>query len=75
MKMTKETLRNLFESNQDKLRSMLQDLELPKDAPKVESAVSSYLNELFDNDGKFRLQLTQAEDYILQSAISLLNAQ
>lgn len=73
--MAKETLRNLFESDQDKLRSMLQDLELPKDAAKIEGAVSHYLNELFDNDGEFRLQLTQAEDYILQSALSLLNAQ
>lgn len=73
--MAKETLRNLFESDQDKLRSMLQDLELPKDAAKIESTVSHYLNELFDNDGEFRLQLTQAEDYILQSALSLLNAQ
>ena len=53
--MAKETLRNLFESDQDKLRSMLQDLELPKDAAKIESTVSHYLNELFDNDGEFRL--------------------
>lgn len=30
---------------------------------------------MFDNDGEFRLQLTKAEDYILQAAISLLSAQ
>lgn len=73
--MAKITLKELFESDQDKLRSMLQDMELPRDAKKIEGAVNNYLNELFDNDGEFRLQLTQAEDYILQSAMSLLNAQ
>ena len=37
--------------------------------------MSSYLKKLFDSDGEFRLMLTQSEDYILQSALSLLNAQ
>ena len=73
--MAKETLKALFESDQDNLRSILQDLELPRDAKRIEQAVNDYLNEMFDNDGEYRLQLTQAEDYILQSAMSLLNAQ
>lgn len=73
--MAKELLKNLFESKQDYLRNSLQDLELPKDALKIERAVSEYLNKLFDENGEFRMQLTQSEDYILQSALSLLNAQ
>ena len=71
----KEFLKNLFESKQDYLRNSLQDLQLPKDALKIERAVSEYLNKLFDENGEFRMQLTQSEDYILQSALSLLNAQ
>ena len=73
--MAKESLKNLFESKQDNLRDCLRNLELPKDAPKIERIVSEYLNNLFDENGEFRMQLTQSEDYILQSAMSLLNAQ
>ena len=68
-------MKELFESKQAELRSSLQDLELPKDATKIEKVVSDYLDNLFDSESEFRLQLTQAEDYILQSAMSLLNAQ
>lgn len=71
----KTSLKELFESKQAELRSSLQDLELPKDATKIEKVVSDYLDNLFDSESEFRLQLTQAEDYILQSAMSLLNAQ
>lgn len=73
--MAKKSLKNLFESKQDNLRDSLRDLELPKDTQKIESVVSEYLNNLFDENGEFRMQLTQSEDYILQSAMSLLNAQ
>lgn len=73
--MAKESLKNLFESKQDNLRNSLLNFELPKDALKIEHAVSEYLNNLFDENGEFRMQLTQSEDYILQSALSLLNAQ
>lgn len=73
--MAKETLKNLFESRKEDLRNLLQNLELPKDAAKIERVVSEYLNNLFDKNGEFRMQLTQSEDYILQSAMSLLNAQ
>ena len=73
--MAKESLKNLFESKQDNLRDCLRNLELPKDAPKIERIVSEYLNNLFDENGEFRMQLTQSEDYIPQSAMSLLTAQ
>lgn len=73
--MAKESLKGLFESKQDDLRNLLQNLELPKDSTKIERVVSEYLNNLFDGNGEFRMQLTQSEDYILQSAMSLLNAQ
>ena len=58
--MAKEFLKNLFESKQDYLRNSLQDLQLPKDALKIERAVSEYLNKLFDENGEFRMQLTQS---------------
>ena len=45
--MAKEFLKNLFESKQDYLRNSLQDLQLPKDALKIERAVSEYLNKLW----------------------------
>ena len=48
---------------------------MPKDAVKIQTAVTNYLNELFDSDGEFRQNLTQSEDYVLQAAMSLLNAQ
>lgn len=57
------------------LAQRLEGLKLPKDAQKAQAVVSNYLNELFDGDGEFRQNLTQSEDYILQAAMSLLNAQ
>ena len=48
---------------------------LPKDMSKVQNTVSSYLEKVFDAEGEFRQNLTQSEDYILEAAISLLNAQ
>lgn len=51
--MAKESLKNLFESKQDNLRDCLRNLELPKDAPKIERIVSEYLNNLFDENGEF----------------------
>ena len=72
---TKTTLKALFESRKDELSQKLANLSLPKDAALVQQTVSNYLNDLFDSDGDFRQNLTQAEDYILQAAMSLLNAQ
>ena len=73
--MEKKTLKQLFESQREVLAQRLDGMKLPKDAEKAQAVVSNYLNELFDSDGEFRQNLTQSEDYILQAAMSLLNAQ
>lgn len=73
--MEKKTLKELFESRKDELVQNITGLSLPKDAVKIQTAVSNYMNELFDSDGEFRQNLTQSEDYILQAALSLLNVQ
>ena len=71
----KKTLKELFESRKNELSEKLSTLYLPKDASKIQSVVTDYLNDLFDSDGEFRQNLTQSEDFILQAAMSLLNAQ
>lgn len=73
--MTKTTLASLFDSQKDVLAEQLKGLFLPKDATAIQTAVGNYLNKLFDEDGEFRQNLTQSEDYILKAALSLLNAQ
>lgn len=72
---TKQSLTSMFESNKEVLVKELSGLTLPKDAAKIQNVVSNYLNAMFDNDGEYRQNLTQAEDYILQAALSLLNDQ
>lgn len=72
---SKKTLCELFESNKAELRQNLTGIVLPKDLRKAQEAVSSYLEKVFDSEGEFRQNLTQSEDYILEAAISLLNAQ
>lgn len=72
---SKMTLKELFESRKEELTQKLIDLSLPQDATKVQTIVANYLNQLFDSNGDFRQNLTQSEDYILQAAMSLLNAQ
>lgn len=69
------TLASMFELNKQALEKDLIGLTLPKDANKIQQIVSKYLNSMFENDGEYRQQLTQAEDYILQAALGLLNAQ
>lgn len=71
----KVTLSSLFNSRIDELEQKLSGLHLPTDAEKVQRVIANYLEELFDNEGEFRQSLTQSEDYILQAALSLLNAQ
>ncbi len=73
--MDTKTLKELFESCKDQLALQLEGLSLPKDSQKVQLIVTSYLNTLFDSNGEFRQGLTQSEDYIVQAAMSLLNAQ
>lgn len=69
------TLQKLFESRKERLSAKLSGMSLPKDTDAVYRTIYDYLNEVFDADGDFRQNLTQSEDYILQVAISLLNAQ
>ncbi len=69
------SLSSMFESQHHVIEEQLQGLFLPKDADKVKKVVSSYFNEIFDDQGEYRQNLTQSEDYILQAALSLLNAQ
>lgn len=73
--MEKKTLKQLFESQQDALAQNLAGLFLPKDAKKVQEIIATHMAGLFDRNGEFRQNLTQSEDYILQAALSLLNAQ
>ena len=73
--MDTKCLKELFESRKNELALQLEGLSLPKDSKKIQSVVSSYLNTLFDSNGEFRQSLTLSEDYILQAAMSLLNAQ
>lgn len=72
---TQITLASLFASQKQSLETQLEGLSLPKDALKTQGIVSDYLNDLFNKEGEFRQNLTQSEDYILQAALSLLDAQ
>lgn len=69
------TLSSIFDSHADELAERLRRYSLPKDAREVEATVSEFLSAMFENDGVYRQSLTQSEDYILQSAIQLLQAQ
>lgn len=74
-RMEYKSLRALFDSRSNELKEALEGLSLPEDSSKVQGVVQQYLAQLFDGDGDFRMSLTQSEDYILQAAMSLLNAQ
>lgn len=69
------TLKSIFESNKEELSSKLAKLSLPKDSELIQQTVTDYLGNLFENEGSYRQNLTQSEDYILQAAMSFLNAQ
>lgn len=71
----KITLRALFDSRQSELAQKLEGYSLPKDNQKIQETISEYLSGLFDSEGEFRQNLTQAEDYLLQATMSLLTAQ
>lgn len=73
--MALQSLTAFFESNQAVLKEKLQGLQLPADASRVQNVINDYLNTMFNNEGDFKQGLTQSEDYILQAALSLLNAQ
>ncbi len=71
----RQTLASMFEANKQALENELKGMFLPKDANKIQSIVTNYFGSLFDQDGSYRQSLTVSEDYILQAALSLLNAQ
>ena len=73
--MALQSLTSIFKSNQSVLGTKLQGLKLPSDSSRIQGIINDYLNEMFNNEGDFRQGLTQSEDYILQAALSLLNAQ
>ncbi len=69
------TLKSIFESNKEELATKLAKLSLPKDSELIQQTVTDFLGNLFENEGTYRQNLTQSEDYILQAAMSFLNAQ
>ena len=69
------TLKSIFANRKNDLSAKLSGLSLPENAQQVQSIVTDYLNNLFESEGVYRQHLTQSEDYILQSAMSLLSAQ
>ena len=71
----KTTLVSMFEANKYELERELKNLALPQDAVKIQGVVMNILNAVFEENGEYRQNLTQSEDYILVAAIELLNAQ
>lgn len=69
------TLTSIFNSNIEVLEKELEGLVLPKDAENIQQIVSKHLDLMLEDEGDFRQNLTQAEDYILQASLSLLSAQ
>ena len=69
------SLETLFANSEQQLREKLSNLTVPKDTEKIQSIISEHFSNLLIEEGDFRQNLTQSEDYILEAAISLLNAQ
>lgn len=69
------TLYSIFEFTKGELAASLSGLILPKDSAKVQEVITTYLNKVCDEDSDYRQNLTQSEDFILQAALSMLNAQ
>lgn len=69
------TLKSIFASSKEDLSSKLSGLSLPKDSQQVQKFVSDFLNNMFENDGCFRQNLTESEDFLLQASLRLLQAQ
>ena len=72
---TKATLRSLFELAKPELELSLQGLQLPKDSSKIQDIVTKQMNNLLNPDSDFCQGLTMAEGYMVQAALSLLNAE
>lgn len=72
---TNITLKSIFASSKENLSSRLSGLALPKDSQRIQTIVSDFLNTMFENDGSFRQNLTESEDFLLQASLRLLQAQ
>lgn len=68
-------LKSIFESHESKLSEKLAGLSLPKDSTLVHKIVTDFLSNLFENEGTYRQNLTESEDFLLQSILRLLQAQ
>lgn len=75
MEKYKKSLKSLFEQNKAELTTQLESLSLPRDTQKVQDIISHHLNDLLDSTGEYRQTLTQSEEFILLSAMNLLQAQ
>ncbi|MCD8387563.1 MAG: hypothetical protein LUD17_11845 [Bacteroidales bacterium] len=73
--MAETSIYQVFQAHEKELGDSLRGLTLPADAKKVQKIVETFLTSLFESDGDFRQSLTQSEDYILQAALQLLQAQ
>lgn len=69
------TLKSIFASNRDELSKKISGFTLPKDSQKIQTVVSDFLGNLFENDGIYRQSLTEQEDFILLAAIELIKSQ
>lgn len=69
---TNVTLKTIFASSKDKMSAKLSGLSLPKDSQQVQEIVTDFLNDMFENEGQFRQNLTESEDYLLQASLRLL---
>lgn len=69
------TLSSIFDLHKEELAQKLMTYSLPRDSKEVQRTVSDFLNNMFESDGTYRQSLTQSEDYILQAAMSMLDAQ
>lgn len=72
---TKTSLLSIFNETKNELASVLSGFTLPKDAQEVQTQISTYLSKVCNEESEYRQNLTQSEDYILQAALSMLNAQ
>ena len=68
------SLETLFVDSEQKLREGLENLTVPKDTERIQSIISEHFSNLLMEEGDFRQNLTQSEDYILQAVIAILNA-
>lgn len=75
MEECKKSLKSLFELSKATLSTQLESLSLPRDAQKVQDIASHHLNGLLDSTGEYRQTLTQSEEFILLSAMNLLQSQ